>query len=61
VGLGVMLTGRSFLEYPEPLAGTLILVVETAALVSIGLTLGALFFGGRPESADGGSRRDDHR
>ncbi|HAV62108.1 MAG TPA: sodium:proton antiporter [Verrucomicrobiales bacterium] len=49
VGLGTMLAGRSLLEYPETLAGTLILVIEAAALVSIGLTLGALFFGGRPE------------
>ena len=31
-----------------PHAGDLILLVETAALLSIGLTLGALFFGGRP-------------
>lgn len=48
VALGTMMTGRRLLEYPEPLAGALILVIEAAALISIGLTLGALFFGGRP-------------
>jgi multisubunit Na+/H+ antiporter MnhB subunit len=48
VGLGSMLRGGRFLEYPDGHAGNLILIVEIAALVSIGLTLGALFFGGRP-------------
>jgi multisubunit Na+/H+ antiporter MnhB subunit len=48
VGLGVMCGGGRFLEYPRSHAGDLILVIETAALLSIGLTLGALFFGGRP-------------
>lgn len=48
VGLGVMFRGGRFLEYPEGHAGNLILLIETAALLSIGLTLGALFFGGRP-------------
>ena len=48
VGLGVMSRGGRFLEYPEGHAGNLILLIETAALLSIGLTLGALFFGGRP-------------
>jgi multisubunit Na+/H+ antiporter MnhB subunit len=37
-----------FLEYPSGHAGTWILVIESAALVSIGLTLGALYLGGRP-------------
>jgi multisubunit Na+/H+ antiporter MnhB subunit len=48
VGLGVMFGGGSFLQYPRSHASDLILLVETAALLSIGLTLGALFFGGRP-------------
>jgi hypothetical protein len=48
VGLGVMFGGGSFLEYPNGLAGDLILLIETAALLSISVTLGALFFGGRP-------------
>jgi multisubunit Na+/H+ antiporter MnhB subunit len=48
VGLAVMPDGGRFLEYPKSRAKDLILLVETAALLSIGLTLGALFFGGRP-------------
>jgi len=48
VGLSVMCGGGHFLEYPKSHAGHLILLVETAALISIGLTLGALFFGGQP-------------
>ena len=48
VGLGVMFGGGQFLEYPRHHASNLILLVEIAALVSIGLTLGALFFGGKP-------------
>ena len=48
VGLGVMLLGRRLLDYPAGQAGLLILLIEAAALLSIGLTLGALFFGGRP-------------
>jgi hypothetical protein len=43
-----MVRGGRFLEYPHGSAGTLILLIETAALISIGLTLAALFFGGQP-------------
>lgn len=50
VGLGVMLAQRRFLEYPDGQAGAWILVIETAALISVGVTLGCLFFGGRPDS-----------
>jgi multisubunit Na+/H+ antiporter MnhB subunit len=53
VGLGVMTPDRLFLEYPVERAKLLILVIETAALISIGLTLGCLFYGGRPESGPG--------
>ena len=52
VGMGVMFGGGRFLEYPNGHAGNLILLIETAALLSISVTLGALFFGGRP-SLDG--------
>lgn len=48
VGWVVTAWGSWFLEYPEGMAKTLILVIETAALVSIGLTLGCLFVGGGP-------------
>lgn len=49
VALGVMATGRNFLEYPVELAGALILFVETAATLSIAVILAGLFIGGRPE------------
>ena len=38
------------LAYPEGAAGWLILLIETACALSIGLTLALLFGGGRPES-----------
>lgn len=53
VGLGSMIPGARLLEYPSGYAGTLILLIESAALVSIGFTLAALFFGGRPSAGDG--------
>lgn len=55
LGLGVfLLTGTalllrgSFLEYPAAQAGGLILLIESAATLSIGVTLAALFLGDRP-------------
>jgi multisubunit Na+/H+ antiporter MnhB subunit len=42
-----MLTG-GLLRYPAGSGGTWIMVIESAALVSIGLTLGLLYLGGRP-------------
>jgi multisubunit Na+/H+ antiporter MnhB subunit len=36
------------LQYPAGSGGTWILVIESAALISIGLTLGLLYLGGRP-------------
>lgn len=50
VGMVLMLSGRQFLEYPLALSGVLILLIEAAATVSIGITLVALFAGGQPES-----------
>jgi multisubunit Na+/H+ antiporter MnhB subunit len=50
VGLAMIVADRSVLEYPVAQAKWLILLIEAAALVSIGLTLGCLFYGGRPES-----------
>ncbi len=43
----LFLTG-GLLEYPEGTAGWLILLIETACALSIGLTLALLFAGGRP-------------
>lgn len=45
---GVMLMTGGLLEYPRASAGHWILAIETAALISIGLTFGGLFLGGRP-------------
>ncbi|MFP7754703.1 Na(+)/H(+) antiporter subunit B [Thermodesulfobacteriota bacterium B35] len=47
-GLATMVSGRRFLEYPLPAAGMIILFIEAVATLSIGLTLAALFLGGRP-------------
>jgi len=43
VGTASLLTGAAFLAYPEALAGALILFIETALSVSIGLALLSLF------------------
>lgn len=43
VAVGVMLLEGQLLQYPPGQAGTLILIIESAATVSIGLTLAALF------------------
>jgi multisubunit Na+/H+ antiporter MnhB subunit len=48
VGLALLLTGRPFLGYPPALAGVLILVIETAAMLAIATTLVLAFVGGRP-------------
>ena len=47
----MLLTG-GLLQFPAGTGGTWIMVIESAALISIGLTLGLLYFGGRP---NGGS------
>jgi multisubunit Na+/H+ antiporter MnhB subunit len=46
VGL-VAMAGGAFLQYPQPLAGGLILLIEAAATLSIGVTLTLAFIGGR--------------
>lgn len=48
VGTSVMAAGGYFLEYPASWAGTLILLIETAATLSIGLILTAVYVGGQP-------------
>lgn len=42
----------ALLKYPPESAGLLILLIETAATLSIGITLAALFIGGRPGGDD---------
>jgi multisubunit Na+/H+ antiporter MnhB subunit len=51
VGLALLLTGRPFLGYPPALAGMLILVIETAAMLAIAATLILAFAGGRPRTS----------
>jgi multisubunit Na+/H+ antiporter MnhB subunit len=48
--LGAMFWEKRLLEYPKDNAGTWILLIETAAMISIGVTLGAMFLGGRPDT-----------
>ena len=45
-----LLQQGQLLEYPPAHAGMLILVLETTATLSIGVTLAALFLGGRPQA-----------
>ncbi len=50
VAVFTILTGGQLLEYPPACAGILILVLETAATLSIGATLAALFLSGHPQN-----------
>ena len=50
VGLSLLLLGRPFLGYPPAWAGALILLIETAAMLSIAATLLLAFLGGQPKS-----------
>lgn len=58
VAVAVMADGGKLLDYPRAHAGSLIMLIESAALISIGLTLAALFVGGRPEED---TKRPDNR
>lgn len=51
IGLLLALTGYGFLTYPPGQAKWLILLIEAAATVAIGVTLAAAYVGGRPRSA----------
>ena len=50
VGMMLVFVSGSFLQYPSGLASALILFIEAAATLSIGVTLAALFLGGRPQA-----------
>jgi multisubunit Na+/H+ antiporter MnhB subunit len=52
VGLLLLLIEGAFLQYPPEQAKALILLIESAATVSIGITLMLLFLGGIPERQD---------
>jgi multisubunit Na+/H+ antiporter MnhB subunit len=45
-----LLSEGQVLKYPQEQAGTLILIIEAAATLSIGVTLAALFLGNRPSN-----------
>ena len=48
VGLALIGPGRAFLQYPLEWAGVLILLIETAATLSIAVALALAYLGGRP-------------
>lgn len=49
---GVMLSGKNMLQYPVDHAGSLILLIEAASTITIGIALTLLFAGGRPRRRD---------
>jgi len=49
-GMTLLFVSGGFLQYPSGLSGALILFIEAAATLSIGVTLAALFLGGRPQA-----------
>jgi multisubunit Na+/H+ antiporter MnhB subunit len=55
VGLALAVAGRPFLGYPPAMAGVLILLIETVAMLAIAATLVLAFAGGRPQSTPPGS------
>lgn len=50
VAVSVLIAGLNFLEYPPQIAKTLILIIEVAATLSIGIILASLFLGAHPGS-----------
>ncbi|MBU0676034.1 MAG: sodium:proton antiporter [Proteobacteria bacterium] len=49
VGVSCFGYGGNFLQYPQPGAGSWLLLIEFGAAISIGITLTTLFVGGRPD------------
>jgi hypothetical protein len=49
VALATMMVRGNFLQYPVAQAGTLILVIEAAATISIAIILTLLFIGENPD------------
>jgi hypothetical protein len=59
IAAGTAVTAQgAFLQYPTEWAGTLILIIETAATVSIGAILALLFLGHRPNDLPANNNRD---
>jgi multisubunit Na+/H+ antiporter MnhB subunit len=52
VAFSLVMLGKPMLQYPQQYAGSLILLIEAASTVTIGITLTLLFAGGRPHRGD---------
>lgn len=61
VALIMLLPGGQLLQLPPAFAGALILLIETAATLSIGVTLAALFYGSQPQLEQIPARHKDSR
>ena len=61
VGLWMMSLNDDFLAFTPAWAGTLILIIETAATVSIATALTLAYLGGRPSGWEGTGREDTNR
>ena len=61
VGLWMMSLNDDFLAFTPAWAGTLILIIETAATVSIATALTLAYLGGRPRGWEGTGREDTNR
>lgn len=59
VGTALTLSGRAFLHYPVEWAGTLILLIEIAATLSIAVLLVLAYMAGRPDGSSGTSRQGE--
>jgi hypothetical protein len=57
-GFLVTLNDLAFLQYPEGWEGILILLIESAATLSIALSLGLAYMGGHPEGWNDVSRKE---
>ena len=57
-GFLATLLDLAFLQYPEGWEGILILLIETAATLSIALSLGLAYLGGHPEGWNDASRKE---
>ena len=60
ISVGLAMFPSAFLQYPGDWAGVLILVIETAAMISIGVTLALLFYGRVPDSQLSIPPKQDH-
>ena len=52
VAISLVMLDKPMLQYPQQYAGSLILLIEAASTVTIGITLTLLFAGGRPHRGE---------